>query len=153
MEKAANMVRLEARHEAAQKLTEEQQQQAAEQIHRLALKCVHLKTPDAASNKKRRRVFEEEDSTPQKNLCSSFTSVSKSVDSSSTISSKANSLCTQPSSLLDTMDPNYKFGDFASIVKARTTHTHSEGTMKGISMAMMMKEFHKKLLFIGVPQD
>jgi len=152
-EKSADMVRLEARYEAAQKLAEEQQQQAAEQIHRLALKCVHLKTPDAASNKKRLRTFEEEDSTPQKNLCSSFTSVSKSVDCSSTISSKASSLRTQPSSLPDTMDPNYKFGDCASIVKARTTQANSEGTMKGISTAVMLKEFYKKLLFLGVPQD
>jgi len=77
---------------SAQKLTEEQEQQIA----KLALKWVHLKTPDAASNKNRLRTFEEGGSTPQKNLCSSFMSVTRSGDCGNTISSKASSLRIQP---------------------------------------------------------
>jgi len=98
-------------------------------------------------------TFEEEDHTPQKNLCSSFTSVSKSVDCGSTISSKASSHRTQPSNLPDTMETNYKFGDCASIIKARTTQANSEGSMSGISTTVMLQQFHKTLLFLGVPQD
>ena len=146
-EKTADMIKMEERHEAAQKLAQEQQQLAADQIHRLALKCVHLKTPDACNNKK--RIFEEVQTTPQKNLCSSFASVTKSVDCSSTISTKSSSLSAPP----DPMDPNYKFGDCASIVKARTTQANTEGTMKGISTVVMLRQFHKKHLFLGAAQD
>jgi len=50
------------------------------------------------------------------------------------------------------MDTNYNFGDCACIIKARTTQANSEGST-GISTAVMLQQLHKKLLFLGVPQD
>jgi hypothetical protein len=152
--KSMEIVQLEDRYEAAQKQADEQQKIAAEQIHRLVLKTVQLKTPDAAASKAKRPRFDEEDeeATPQKNLSSSFTAVTSSMDCNSTISSKSSkssSIATQP----HPMDPNYKFGDCASIVKARSTQANSEGTMKGISTAVMLKQLFSRLLFLGVAQS
>jgi len=121
----------------------------------MRLKNTYLGANDAYANagSNKWRLFVEEDHTPWKNLYSSFTQVSKKCGlRQHHFQQNASSHRTQPSSLTDMMDTNYEFGDCASIVKARTNQANSEGST-GISMAVMLQQFHKKQLFLGVPQD
>ena len=118
----------------------------------MRLKNPYLDANDASANAGSNKLrLLEQNHTPSKHLCSSFTQFSKLVCIAAArfpaISQlqphPTSSHHTQPSSLTDTMNTNYELGDCASIVKSIVKSKDKSSQLRGL----------RKRLFLEDPQD